>query len=186
MLKVSLGADCSHAAQLPTPPQLGSHTPAPLAISSARCTSRLAVTSPDSIKSFIKSSMASRLRGSDFTPLICSGDPQLSGTPAWEGDGPCGTRPHQVHQKDGAPMRKRWDNWELFCLEERRLPCDPIATFLYLKGTYWKSARSDKRRGTGSNWNTVGLDCTLRKNSLLWGWWGTGTGCSGKLCTPHS
>lgn len=111
MLKVSLGADCSHAAQLPTPPQLGSHTPAPLAISSARCTSRLAVTSPDSIKSFIKSSMASRLRGSDFTPLICSGDPQLSGTPAWEGDGPCGTRPHQVHQKDGAPMRKRWDNW---------------------------------------------------------------------------
>lgn len=41
------------------------------------------------------------------------------------------------------------------------------------------------RAQTSLNWKRVNLDELLRRNSLLWEWWGTGTGYPEELCMPQ-
>ena len=72
------------------------------------------------------------------------------------------------------PYEDRLRELGLFSLVKRRLQWDLITTFQYLKGAYRKAgegllirAGSDRTREMALNWQRVGLDQILGRNSLL-------------------
>jgi len=72
------------------------------------------------------------------------------------------------------PYEDRLRELGLFSLVKRRLQWDLIMTFQYLKGAYRKAgegllirAGSDRTREMALNWQRVGLDQILGRNSLL-------------------
>ena len=80
----------------------------------------------------------------------------------------------------------------LFSLKKTRLEWDLIATFQYLKDThkkdwdkYFSRAWRDRTSRNDFNLKRVDLYCTYGRNSLLWEWWNTGTGCPKRWWMPH-
>ena len=78
----------------------------------------------------------------------------------------------------------------LFSLEKSRLWGDLLAAFQYLKGAYEKAgeglftrAYSDRTRGNDFKLREGRLRLDKR-NSILWRWWGPGTGCPQEMRIP--
>jgi len=87
---------------------------------------------------------------------------------------------------------ERMRELRLFSLEKRRLWGDLIAAFQDLKGIYNKDgdrvfsrACSDRTRSNDIKLKEGRFRLDIRKKSLLWGWWNSGTHCTEKWWMPH-
>lgn len=99
---------------------------------------------------------------------------------------------HKIGKRIGAPALQRQAE-EAGAVQpgEEKVYGDLTATFQYLKGACRGGGDgcfirncSDRARAGGFKLR-VGLNETSGRNSLLWGWWGTGTGCLEKLSISH-
>ena len=144
--------------------------------------------------------LGQQVEGRNSAPLLRSGEsppgvlrPALE-PPAQEGHGAVGVGPEEGHKddhRDGTPLL--WGQAERVGVvqsgeekaSERPYSGLPVPEGGLQTGEeLFTRALGEKTRDTSFKLKQGKFRLDIRKNSLPWGWWGTGTGCPEKLWMP--